>query len=311
MINSIPFSHNQYLNSPDYQEVQRFLNTRIDPRELRPLSRSRTGNTVVTQQSLGGSYLFGAGWSGKVQVCSGPLSGCHLIMPLTGALEVLTLGKRLEPNELLLALPGHEVDLVWQVGTTAIVATFERSVITGRHSQRELKFSAGDPAALSMFNLLHCISVQHCINSGVLSDEMQRHWERLLIQAIAEQIEAASIGIPAILPLQLKRCVDWVMDNLDGTPSVADLVKVAGCSRRSLEQGFRQFLDTSPARYICERKLERVHELLRQQPDCSIGELAFRFGFTHPSHFTKLYRERFGETPSETLSRRIVTGVGR
>jgi AraC-like DNA-binding protein len=44
--------------------------------------------------------------------------------------------------------------------------------------------------------------------------------------------------------------------------------------------------------------------LLRHQPgELQLSELAFRWGFAQPSHFTTAYKQAFGELPSHTLSR--------
>jgi AraC-like DNA-binding protein len=43
--------------------------------------------------------------------------------------------------------------------------------------------------------------------------------------------------------------------------------------------------------------------LVRAQPEESVTEIAMQWGFTHMGRFSIEYRQRFGERPSETLSR--------
>ena len=45
-----------------------------------------------------------------------------------------------------------------------------------------------------------------------------------------------------------------------------------------------------------EARLARARHLLRQT-DMSVINVAMACGFTSPSHFSKCYRARFGETP--------------
>jgi transcriptional regulator GlxA family with amidase domain len=126
-----------------------------------------------------------------------------------------------------------------------------------------------------------------------------------LLETLAEQLTDLAPTHIDILPLHLRRAVDWLKAHIEKPLSVADLVQVAGCSRRSLETGFQQFIGCSPARYILQQKLELAHHRL-QHAQGSVSEVAYQCGFHHLSHFTRLYRGRYGETPSQTLKKRTL-----
>jgi transcriptional regulator GlxA family with amidase domain len=50
--------------------------------------------------------------------------------------------------------------------------------------------------------------------------------------------------------------------------------------------------------------MERAREMLvAADPDASVTDVALACGFAHFGRFAGAYRERFGETPSETLHR--------
>jgi len=67
---------------------------------------------------------------------------------------------------------------------------------------------------------------------------------------------------------------------------------------------------TSPARYILRRRLERTHAQLTAAGDTHRADApatrsptsAYRCGFASQSHFTRVYREHFGQTPGEARS---------
>ena len=49
-------------------------------------------------------------------------------------------------------------------------------------------------------------------------------------------------------------------------------------------------------------QLRNAGELTRADPwQVTVSEVAYRWGFTHLGRFAGAYRERFGETPSQTL----------
>lgn len=58
--------------------------------------------------------------------------------------------------------------------------------------------------------------------------------------------------------------------------------------------------NTSLMRYLWSLRLERAHEMLSSSEfqHLSIGELAWRCGFSAPAHFSRAFQQRYGLTPS-------------
>ena len=63
--------------------------------------------------------------------------------------------------------------------------------------------------------------------------------------------------------------------------------------------------DTSVERHILRRRLERCRRALEDplQMHRMIGEIAFSWGFSDQSHFTRRFREEFGMTPGDCRQR--------
>jgi len=57
-------------------------------------------------------------------------------------------------------------------------------------------------------------------------------------------------------------------------------------------------------RYLQGARFDKVHEALSgvEQTD-SISSIALRWGFGHLGRFSVAYRKRYGESPSQTLTR--------
>ncbi|GII66702.1 transcriptional regulator [Sphaerisporangium krabiense] len=83
----------------------------------------------------------------------------------------------------------------------------------------------------------------------------------------------------------------------------AAVAAVLGISVRQLSRIF-EAAGTSPARYILERRLRRVHAELSRPGirDTTIADVAYRWGFSSQAHFARVFRARFGHTPSEVRS---------
>jgi transcriptional regulator GlxA family with amidase domain len=82
-------------------------------------------------------------------------------------------------------------------------------------------------------------------------------------------------------------------------------------SIRSLQEGFRRHVATTPLAYLRGVRLERAHEdLLRADPrTVTVADVAQRWGFVHQSRFAAAYRARYNASPSEALRRTGGAGV--
>ncbi|TDD76653.1 helix-turn-helix domain-containing protein [Actinomadura rubrisoli] len=78
---------------------------------------------------------------------------------------------------------------------------------------------------------------------------------------------------------------------------------VMGVSVRHLGRIF-EAAGTTPSRHILERRLQRAHdELTTPGATGTIADVAYRWGFSSQAHFARLFRSRFGRTPSEARTR--------
>jgi AraC-like DNA-binding protein len=74
--------------------------------------------------------------------------------------------------------------------------------------------------------------------------------------------------------------------------------EAAGCSERALSQRFRQFLGTSPARYLWLTRVERGIAMLRDT-GLTVAEISARCGCKNPFHFSRLVKRTQGISPRE------------
>ena len=81
--------------------------------------------------------------------------------------------------------------------------------------------------------------------------------------------------------------------------TVAELSRQAGTSIRALFDGFLAFRGTTPGAFIREARLLRARDEL-WNGDLGVGDVAACCGFRHAGNFAAIYRQRFGETPSDT-----------
>jgi AraC family ethanolamine operon transcriptional activator len=97
--------------------------------------------------------------------------------------------------------------------------------------------------------------------------------------------------------------------NIDSIYNIQDLVEELNISIRTLQYNFKGKLGISPKHYLQNLRLNAIRkELLQQNVDeVNISNIALKYGFFHPSHFTLEYKKLFGETPTQTLTKDINT----
>jgi AraC-like DNA-binding protein len=131
---------------------------------------------------------------------------------------------------------------------------------------------------------------------------------------------------PAILELKFKELVLNVADNTANTdllsyfcslmhePQTRVLQRVmednfcynlnlevyAELSNRSLstfKRDFEKLFGCSPGKWLLEKRLHHAMHLMRNQ-NRTVGEAAFESGFESPSHFSRVFKQRFGKGPA-------------
>ncbi len=104
--------------------------------------------------------------------------------------------------------------------------------------------------------------------------------------------------------LQIEAMLAFCRQNLhDANLSPQLVASHFGISVRTLHLRFEK-LGQSFGRWLLENRLDACSKTLRDsyQRNCSISEIAYRWGFNDLSHFNKAFRARFGMTPSEARS---------
>ena len=85
------------------------------------------------------------------------------------------------------------------------------------------------------------------------------------------------------------------------TLSVEDLAASVFLSSRQMSRKVKSITGLTPARMVREVQLNKARNILEEQTSSSVNDLAFQCGFEHSTTFSKLFKKRFGKSPSEYL----------
>ena len=108
-----------------------------------------------------------------------------------------------------------------------------------------------------------------------------------------QQTEARSSSLME----RVKRMLDYFHSHYQESISVEQLAKQANICKRECQRDFKKVLGLTPTQYFEQYRLAMSLRLLTES-SCSIIEIADQCGFQSPSYFTKLFREKYGVTPT-------------
>jgi AraC family transcriptional regulator, exoenzyme S synthesis regulatory protein ExsA len=78
---------------------------------------------------------------------------------------------------------------------------------------------------------------------------------------------------------------------------ISEFAKLCQRSMSTFKSDFYNYYQTSPGRWLLEKRVTHAKQLL-ETTGKNINEIAFQSGFENISHFNRVFKERFGRTPS-------------
>lgn len=87
-------------------------------------------------------------------------------------------------------------------------------------------------------------------------------------------------------------------ENFTNPVSLHDLAYLSGRSLSTFKRDFQATYDTSPLKWIRNRRLDKAENLLLETK-LSVTDICYSVGFENIAHFSKVFKLRFGKSPSE------------
>lgn len=136
------------------------------------------------------------------------------------------------------------------------------------------------------------------------AQELQARVDNLLMlkkereeMALSTKGEEAPMSADSEIVQQLQHFVESKIQSAN--ISVEDLAAQAAMSTRNLQRSLKSITGFTPVEFIREVRLYTARDLLESKQKRSISEVAYAVGFSTPAYFSKLYKKRFGNSPSE------------
>ena len=106
------------------------------------------------------------------------------------------------------------------------------------------------------------------------------------------------------VPSHVRRTEEFIEANWDQAIRIEDLVEATGVGARAIFKAFQRTRGYSPMAFARSTRLKQARKILSLgSPKTSVTSVAFICGFGNLGHFSRDYRQAFGELPSATLAR--------
>lgn len=94
--------------------------------------------------------------------------------------------------------------------------------------------------------------------------------------------------------------LEYMNENFMYDLSMEEMAAYTGRSLASFKRDFKKVSDLTPQKWIINRRLEAAHELILADYHAKVTDICYRVGFKNLSHFSKIYKEKYGYSPQAT-----------
>lgn len=102
---------------------------------------------------------------------------------------------------------------------------------------------------------------------------------------------------------KIKVAKELMIKNADNPPGLRELAKMAGLNEFQLKVGFKEVYGNTVYGFLLDHKMDQARTLLDTE-QYQVSEVAYRIGYSNPSHFIAAFRKKFGITPKKYLMNR-------
>lgn len=102
---------------------------------------------------------------------------------------------------------------------------------------------------------------------------------------------------------KIKSAKEHLMKRSDDPPGLRELAKLAGLNEFQLKVGFKKVYGNTVYGYLLDHKMDQARILL-DTGKFQVNEVAYKIGYSNPSHFITAFKNKFSVTPKKYLMSR-------
>lgn len=98
---------------------------------------------------------------------------------------------------------------------------------------------------------------------------------------------------------RINKVIDYIENNIDSQLSLNSLAKIANFSPYHFHRIFAYTVGETLNKFIQRIRIEKAAWILRDNPDSTIADITYTYGFSSPSVFARVFKDRFNMSATE------------
>lgn len=135
-------------------------------------------------------------------------------------------------------------------------------------------------------------------------------WRNIIAEKVVEMLdEAGVLRLPRVAQhstegRHVDRAMEYMRAQYFNIVLISEVAEACNVSSRTLELAFKREMGLTPMQVLTTFRLDEAYATLRNPDnDTTVTDVALACGFRHLGRFSRVYRDRFGEMPSESRAR--------
>jgi AraC-like DNA-binding protein len=303
----------RYFESTDVDDTRERIAEVFQPHRLTP-GRALRGRSAYMNHARLQKLGFGSlGYAGTMGVEAGELDDYYLvILSLSGYADVSVGSRRtiIGQSQGVVIGPHTHFSGTFSADCEQFFVRIEKEAILShagyQHLQMDPTIDLARPELAPWLAQLRMLaSSPELVSLAQRDTRVATELERLLVTLFLAGQPHRSHDRPQasmLVPGVVRRAESYIAEHASEPLHLSDIADAAGVPVRTLLHSFRRYRDISPMQLVREARIERSRMLLMRASDTDrVADIALSCGFVNLGRFASTYRERFGESPSETL----------
>lgn len=136
----------------------------------------------------------------------------------------------------------------------------------------------------------------------ILSEHMQQH---------AKDVSKAKNTTTSLTKKELnivRKLASKITKNVSEDYNVQEIALAVGLTEAKLQEGFKSLFSRTVIEYLRHVRLEKSRDLL-SNTDYNVSQVVYSVGFSSRSYFSKIFKRKYGLTPSQFLKNKKISKV--
>lgn len=312
----------QLFASRDLDQTRYLVGQVMKPHQLVVSGHSQQLNSRMHHMAFGDVSFSRLKYGAEVDIQPESLNDFYLIqMPLSGHAIIDSGNQHVDSNPDVASVlsPTENTVMHWSADNDQLMVRIDRALVDraiwshlGHPENEPVRFQLGfrwrdcDAWRCLLLYLSECAGSDiDVVKYKLLITNIEQLVVSTLLSAQPHNFtDTKVVRRTVVLPRHVRKVEEFLREHVNEPICADQLAQLAGVSLRSLYAGFKEFCGVSPMLYLRNLRLDGARMALSTEPDASVACIAMQWGFSHLGRFSIEYKQRFGESPSESLRKR-------